>query len=409
MGMGPLQPINTNTPVNPWEMISGAINTGIEARKNSIKEQQDRQAALQQQQQTAQMNQMDLQAKQSEVAKAQIAQITPMLLQNPKYANDPNTMKAVDDIFARMHIPTPKNPDGTLNLDSFKQPLPDDLMRYVMSLSPEMRKPILDNASKQYAGITPDMYTGEQVMTPKEQANISYMSAKAKELGITGDVAQRREHNRELWTQMNAGKISAETQKLQADTGLIRQNTAKSMAETQAIPMRLQIMQQNANTSLMRAQAYLQNRGSLTKSNWSQVMGQFRDVQSEYNRYESDLKGLQTQQIQLKAQGVPDDDPQMAQVDAQVDVITKQMGALKPTVDKLNDYMAKNVNDIIAGNAASQMSGKPAKLVGAGASGGARSTSFMAAPSGVGDGHYPNTKWGEVWVKNGQVYRQDPG
>lgn len=347
---------NMGVPVNTWGNIADAINQGIQQHQTLKEHQQDR-AVIQQE------NQLRMQQYKTDAAQARLKQLTPTLLSNPAYQKSPQVNQMLEGIYKDIGLPVPRNADGTLDLESFKTPVDIEALQKVMSLPAAARKPQLDALGRQFSGITPDMYTAQQAVTPREQAIIDNLKAKNKDLGIKEDLAALREKNREIYQQNMMGFRTAEGDALRARVGLITSEISKNNAETAAIPQRLAILQQNANTAVTRADALLQSR-SLTHSTWNQMLSSFRDIQGQYNRYFAQTQDFERLKAQLESTGVPDDDPRIEAYQQQEDAIKKAMGQLSTPMKTINDYMSKNVNDQIAGNTKSLSSGKPSQVVG---------------------------------------------
>jgi len=365
-----------NNGYSGWGGISEAINQGLQSRQANIEHQQDR-AVVQQE------NQARIAQAKRDQAQAGLKQILPMAYNNDTYKKDPRVVAQIDSYYKDLGMPTPRHPDGTIDYDSTKPAVDpnSDAYQKAAALAPGPAKTLaFKTLSQQFSGIPAEAATTDAVMSPKESAIIANMNAKSKDLGIKEDLGKLREQNKTIYQQAQMGLMDARGQKLMSDIAGTRASIALKMAETAAIPQKIAVMQQNANTSKQRADQMLTS-GRVNRSMWNQNMSQMRDMQTQYHQMEGQKNDLERLQIQYQGQGVPDDDPRMTAVQDQLDAINKGMAGVKPDIDKIQDYLSKNVNDIITNNTMSQQSGKPSTVM-------SNEKAIGTAPAGVAPGFY---------------------
>lgn len=345
---------------NPWGNISAAINQGLQTRKDDIEHQQDR-AVVQQE------NQARIAAAKREQAQAGLKQILPMAYNNETYKKDPRVIGQIDSYYKDLGMPgAPRHPDNTIDWDSTKPAVDTsgDAYQKFISMAPGPAKTVAyKTLSQQFSGIPPEAATADAVITPKEANIIANLAEKRREFGIKETDANNREANKVTYQRAQMGLMDERGQKLMSDIAGTRASIALKQAETANIPQRLLVLQKNADTARQRADQMLTS-GHLNRAMWNQDMSTMRDMQTQYHQMEGQKNDLERLQVTYQGQGVPDDDPRMTAVQDQLDAINKGMAGIKPDIDNIQNYLSKNVNDIITNNTMSQQSGKPSEVMG---------------------------------------------
>ena len=378
---------------NPMLAISEAINTFRDTRKANFEAAQDRQALL------AQREQAKMQLE-KENAAAALNTIKPFLLKNPHYTDDPNVMGVVQKHFDTLGIPIPKLPDGKIDIDSFKDPVNATELDKALSLPVgSARNARLDALRQQFNGITPEMYTADAAVSPKDAAAIAKMQQYGTHLGNVDNLAQQRTVNQTLLANARNGLYTQETRNLVTKNAQIQAQTQLDLVKAADIPQRAAIAQQNANTTLQRVSQMATGR-SLTNQSWNQASKQLNGIKSEYHRDVDTVAKLRQQQAALIAGGASTDDPAYQAMDAQIGTLEQSVAQLEPVVGKINDALTQNYSSLIAETSLSRATGKQVSIPDS------NSKPLGAAPPGVQDGQTGTYNGVKVVVRNGQFYKQ---
>ena len=376
---------------NPLLAISQAIGGFEDARKQNFEAAQDRQTLLAQRQ--AAQKQQEMQNSSSA-----LAMIKPFLLQNPHYTEDPNVMATVQKHFDVLGVPIPKNPDGTVDLDAFKDPVNPAELDKVLSLpAGSARSARLDAMRKQFTGITPEMYTADAAVTPRDAAAIAKMAKYGEHLGNADQLAAERTKNQTLLANARQGLITQQTNNLVTKNSQLQAQIQLTLAKAQDIPQRTAIAAQNANTAIERINKMASGR-SLTSQTWKQAQQQLNGIKSEYHRDVDTITKLRQQQAALIAGGVGTDDPGYMAMDAQISTLEASVSQLEPVVGKINDSLTQNYSGLIAETTLSRATGKQVSVPGS------NSQSLGPAPGGAPDGATGTYNGKPVVVRNGQFY-----
>ena len=378
---------------NPLLAISQAVNTFQDTRQAQFQAAQDRQALLAQREQAK--NQLE-----KENASAALNTIKPFLLKNPHYTDDPAVMGVVQKHFDTLGIPIPKLPDGKIDIDSFKDPVAPLELDKVLSLPVgTARSARLDAMRQQFTGITPEMYTADAAVSPKDAAAIAKMEQYGKHLGNVDTLAAQRTTNQTLLANARQGLITQETNNLITKNAQIQAQTQLDLVKAADIPQRTAIARQNADTTLQRVQHMATGR-SLTNQSWNQASKQLNGIKSEYHRDVDTITKLRQQQAALTAGGVSTDDPAYQAMDTQIGTLEASVAQLEPVVGKINDALTQNYSSLIAETTLSRATGKQVSIPDS------NSKPLGAAPPGVQDGQTGTYNGVKVVVRNGQFYKQ---
>lgn len=301
-GFQPIQAPNVSN-FNGQGGLLGFISSALNGYNQAIQSRQQQNAqkdemSLRKQQlqnETAQSElntqkfQTELEDKKKTDAKNQYDQITGLFIQNPAYAKDPNLVSRWNDLGNQAGVATPRNADGTPNIDAIKPQWsslsPTDQIR-ILQIPPEQRKLLLN----QYGGVNKNLYKTSEYITNKDKIGYAklqisgrreaeYEQATNKGLAIRQELASVNQ-------QLEPAKyqsLMAQTQLATVKAALAPQYLQNTLQRTNMESQRLQLAVQKfkAAPSASGRSGLIQAANSANKA-YSEAQLQYETAQKNY-------------------------------------------------------------------------------------------------------------------------------
>jgi uncharacterized protein YoxC len=321
------------------------------------------------------------------------------LIANPQLASNHQLKDQIIKSYTDAGLPPPVDTNGNINIDEFKKPwdqADDKLKQFIAQLAPDQRKPFLD----QYSGVPQDLYTTKAFVNAKDQANLQKATAwitnedkRTDIMAQNSQIRQERANAQDNLDYHRVAEIDAQTAKYKADAENVMQRTSQ-------LPQELDIKQQRLNGYLQSVQQ-AGMRGQARYSAVNMLNRQAKDIIGIINHDTSERDNLQKAAESMIQNGAAPDDPAVTQITQQIQALNQSIDGAQKSYDQATSFIFSEGNNLATQGEIGQAGG--GNVTNVTTVGGPRP--IMSAPAGLSDGFYPNSKYGPVTVRGGQVYK----
>jgi hypothetical protein len=415
-GINPVQLGGYGSPSSPGGGLLGFLAQGLQGyeagHKERTEEQQQKaetaqkQAQLKIDQQNAdlakqkapfelQQLQGTVSAQQQASAQNRVDALKPVFFQDGTKQSDPQYVDSIKQAYKELGVPPPikvgKDGKEYVDVSSWQKPfasLDQKQQTAILGMSPEQRKPVLDQLVRAGYDVDPSLYKTSTVVDAKEQRLRDTLKEKVRHDKTTeASFSQRTK----IQGQLDAAREADDY----ATVGLITAKISVANQEALAIPARVQQAQQKIDLESRKLKLSIDKFHASPHTQQTQMITAASDALRSYNQVNSDLVRLNASKATAIANGADADT--LVDIDNQIGDLTSQLSGFK----ELHTQAISALKSGMAGaSAVSASSGNNTSVVPKNLP-----KPISAAPSGVADGYYPNAKGGAVTVKGGQVYK----
>jgi hypothetical protein len=328
-------------------------------------------------------------------AQGKLEALKPALFTNGNLQSDPSYVQSVKDSYQALGLPAPikigKDGKESIDVSSWKKPfasLDQKQQTAILSMSPEQRKPVLDQLVRAGYDVDKNLYKATAVVDAKEARLRSALTEKTRHDKATeGSYTQRTKIQKQLADAREADDY--------ATISLIEGKTRVANETAAAIPARVQQAQQKIGLESQKLKLSIDKFHASPHTQQTQMITAASDALRSYNQVNSDLVRLNASKLAATANGADADT--LVDTQNQIDDLKSQLAGFK----ELHTQAMSALKSGMAGaSAVSASSGNNTSVVPKNLP-----KPVSAAPSGVADGYYPDAKGGAVTVKGGQVYK----